>query len=52
MGLGEILQNGDGDYDDNVAQERDKGQKGVISFEQLVEIFRIYEVLTLIGILL
>jgi len=29
---------------EDIFQERDKGQKGVISFEQLVEIFRIYEV--------
>ena len=27
-----------------ISQERDKAQKGVITFEQLVEIFRIYEV--------
>ena len=33
----------DQDHHDDI-QERDKAQKGVISFEQLVEIFRIYEV--------
>jgi len=29
---------------EDIFQERDKAQKGVISYEQLVEIFRIYEV--------
>ena len=36
-----------GDHD-FFAQERDKAQKGVISYDQLVEIFRIYEVPTTI----